>query len=263
MEKFHKHAPKQTGIALPLPIIALILCTTLGTSFLSGIFGMAGGLILMGVLIAVMPVSQAMIVHGVIQMFANGWRAFLLRDHIKWTLIVRYSAGASTAFVGLLFVSWTPDKHLLYLFLGLIPMIIWLPRQFFHLDISRRNDALLAGLVVSGLNTIAGVAGPVLDIFFVQSEMTRKEIVANKSFTQLIAHLVKIVVWTGPAIAAAEQTPPPPLWLFITAIPITMLGTWLGGRVLHHMNDVNFKRYMKWLVTAIGVVFLGRAVALW
>ena len=52
------------------------------TAFLSGIFGMAGGLILMGVLLALMPVPAAMMLHGVTQLASNGWRAFLWRDHI-------------------------------------------------------------------------------------------------------------------------------------------------------------------------------------
>lgn len=244
---------------MPLFSLLLILLATLGTAFLSGIFGMAGGLILMGVLIAVLPVSQAMILHGALQMVANGWRAFLLRDHIRWGVIARYAAGAAPAFLVLLFIAWTPEKRLVYLFLGLIPFVIWLPRRIFHLDILRRTDAYLAGTLVCALNTIAGVAGPVLDLFFVRSDMNRKEIVANKSTTQMIAHLVKIVVWTGPAIAAAKSGPPPPAWLFAAAVPLSMTGTWLGGLVLHRMNDVDFKRWMKGLVTAIGCIFLARA----
>ena len=38
-----------------------------------------------------------------------------------------------------------------------------------------------------------------------------------------------------------------------------MTGTWLGGRVLEVMSDVNFKAWMKWLVTLIGIVMLARA----
>ena len=47
------------------------------TAFLSGMFGMAGGLILIGVLLALMPVPEAMALHAVTQMASNGWRALL------------------------------------------------------------------------------------------------------------------------------------------------------------------------------------------
>ena len=53
----------------------LILSTSvLATSFLSGIFGMAGGMVLMGILLLLMSVEQAMVIHGVAQFASNGWR---------------------------------------------------------------------------------------------------------------------------------------------------------------------------------------------
>ena len=44
------------------------------TSFISGIFGMAGGMLLIGFLLMILPVPVAMVFHGVIQIAANGWR---------------------------------------------------------------------------------------------------------------------------------------------------------------------------------------------
>ena len=102
----------------------IILATTLVTSFISGIFGMAGGLILMAVLVALVSVAMAMIIHGAIQMFANGFRAFLLREHVDWRVFSLYCIGAGAGVSALFFVSWTPDKRALYLLLGLTPSII-------------------------------------------------------------------------------------------------------------------------------------------
>ena len=248
---------------LPLATLILILVATAATSFLSGIFGMAGGMILMGVLIAILPVSQSMIVHGVIQMTANGWRAFLLRSHINWRVMGFYLIGATPVFLVLLFIAKSADKRLVYLFLGLIPFAVWLPKRFIHLNVMKRRDAMLSGAIVSGLNTIAGVSGPILDMFFVESDMTRQEIVANKSASQVIAHIFKVLVWTGPALIAAQDAPLPPVWLFIAAIPVSMTATWMGGLVLHRMTDIDFKRYMKWLITLVGIAFLARAAGLW
>ena len=61
-------------------VAGIIIVTTALTSFLSGIFGMAGGIILMAVLVALVSVATAMVIHGGIQMVANGYRAFLLRE---------------------------------------------------------------------------------------------------------------------------------------------------------------------------------------
>ena len=242
---------------------AIILATTLVTSFISGIFGMAGGIILMAVLVALVSVATAMIVHGGIQMFANGYRAFLLRDAIDWRVFGFYCIGAAMGITALFFVSWTPDKRALYLLLGLTPMLVWLPKERLHLDIKRADHAIAAGFGVQGLNTLAGVAGPMLDLFFVRADMTRQQIVATKSVTQALSHLVKIGFWSVPVISAAGWSALPPWWLFAAAIPLSMLGTSQGKRVLERMNDVNFREWMKWLVTAIGAVLLLRAAGLY
>ena len=60
--------------------ILVILFSTFLTAFLSSIFGMLGGLILMGVLVFIMPVSNAMVLHGLIQLTSNGYRAWLNKN---------------------------------------------------------------------------------------------------------------------------------------------------------------------------------------
>ena len=239
-----------------------ILISVLVTSFISGIFGMAGGLVMMGVLVALVPVSTAMIAHGMIQTVANGWRSWLLRQHIDYKIIVRYAIGSAVSIVLLAGISWTPDKKILYVLLGLVPFLVWLPQDRFNLDIRKPGLAVVAGVGVSGLNTIAGVAGPLLDLFFVKNNMTRQEIVATKSIAQVMSHLVKIVFWSSTLYLTAQPEHFPPYWLLILAVPLSMTGTWLGGLILARMTDVNFKRWMKILVTLIGVVFLFRAFTL-
>ena len=241
----------------------VILATTLITSFISGIFGMAGGIILMAVLVALVSVAMAMIIHGAIQMFVNGYRAFLLRRSIDWHVFGHYCIGAVAGIAALFFVSWTPDKRALYLLLGLTPMLVWLPKERLHLDIRRRGHAIFAGFAVQGLNTLAGVAGPLLDLFFVRADMTRQQIVATKSVTQALSHLIKIGFWSVPVVTAAGWQALPPWWLFAAAIPLSMLGTTLGKQVLERMNDQGFRKWMKGLVTAIGVILLLRAAGLY
>lgn len=241
----------------------IILATTLVTSFISGIFGMAGGIILMAVLVALVSVAMAMIIHGAIQMFANGYRAYLLRDSIDWRVFSLYCIGAAAGIVALFFVSWTPDKRALYLLLGLTPMLVWLPKERLHLDIKKREHAIFAGFAVQGLNTLAGVAGPLLDLFFVRAEMTRQQIVATKSVTQALSHLIKIGFWSVPVVTAAGLGSLPPWWLIAAAIPLSMLGTTLGKQVLERMNDQGFRKWMKGLVTAIGVLLLMRAAGIY
>lgn len=245
-------------------VASLIVLTTLATSFLSGIFGMAGGMILMGVLVAIIPVAMSMVTHGVIMSVANGWRAYLLRDAIDWRVFRRYLVGAVLGIGVLFLIVWRPEKSDVYLILGLVPIIVWIPKKQFHLNIRKPFQAEIAGFIVQGMNTLAGVAGPLLDIFFVEAGMTRQEVVATKSATQVVSHIVKVVFWSAPLILAAgsgevEQIWPP-LWLFALAIPASMIATWAGRAVLNRMKDVHFQSWVKGLITVIGAVYLWRAL---
>jgi len=94
--------------------------------------------------------------------------------------------------------------------------------------------------------------------------MTRQQIVATKSATQSVSHIIKIVFWTGPILAAtgiADTGLFPPLWLLLLAAPTAMTATWTGKQILQRMSDVNFQSWVKWLITVIGLVYFCRALA--
>ncbi len=247
---------------MTLPIAIFILASAFATAALSGVFGMAGGLVLMGALALVLPVSAAFVTHGVLQLVANGWRAILHRRHVRWDIVGWYALASLIAGVLVSLAAFTPSKGLVFLLLGLVPLLTWLPQTWLRLDAARPAHALVSGFLVTGLNLMAGVAGPLLDIFFVRTELTRHAIVATKAATQVFAHLAKIIVYGSPLLVGADTTGMPPLWLFALAIPLSMAGAWCGGLILERMSEVNFKRWTRWIVTAVGVLYLIQAAQL-
>ena len=62
--------------------LAVIGATIICSSFIYGIFGMAGGMILLGVLLNYFDVAAGMIVFSIIQLFANGWRVVQWRHYV-------------------------------------------------------------------------------------------------------------------------------------------------------------------------------------
>jgi len=239
----------------------LLLIVVLLTATVSGVFGMAGGLMLMGALTLAMPVSAAMVSHGVVQFVSNGWRAVLHRKHINWRIILMYGVGSAIAAGLLALVTYSPTKAWVYLMLGLVPGLAWIPKSLFHLDAAKTHHAVACGLSVTGLNVIAGVSGPLLDVFFVRTTLTRHQIVATKAATQAFSHTVKMIFYGAPLIGAAT-TGLPPWWFFAVAAPLAMIGAWLGGMVLDRMSDVNFLKWTRWIVTGLGVIYLIQAAQL-
>jgi uncharacterized protein len=241
---------------------AFIVAMSFLTAAVSGVFGMAGGLALKGALALVLPVSATFVVHGLLQLVANGWRAILHRRHVRWRIVGIYALGAFTAggLIGL--IAYEPTRATLFLLMGLAPLLVWLPQGWVKVDASRPAQAYVCGVSVTVMNLTAGVAGPLLDIFFVRTALTRHEIVATKAATQVFSHLMKVAVYGAPLFAAGGKGVPP-LWVFALAVPLSMLGTAAGGLVLDRLSDVNFKRYLRLILTVIGAVYLAQAVRLY
>src|SRR5258705_7472140 len=82
-------------------VLALIGATIVFSSFLSGVFGMAGGMVLLGVLLNYFDVATGMILFSVIQLFANGWRVFHWRRYVLWLIFGWYLVDDAICFAAL------------------------------------------------------------------------------------------------------------------------------------------------------------------
>ena len=237
--------------------ILLLSLTALVTATLSGVFGMAGGMLLMGVYVALLPVPTAMVMHGGTQLVSNLSRAWLLRRHVYWHGFAYYVLGSSVAFALLLGIRYTPDPLVVFLGLGLTPFVAQLlPADW--LDFQRPRAALVTGFQVAAVQLMAGAAGPLLDIAFVETRPDRSQVVATKAVTQVFSHTLKLVYF-----GAAVQTSQLSLPLLAAVGLATLAGTRLGTAVLARLSDVGFKRYSRSIVLAIGAMYLYKAASLW
>src|SRR2546430_15908842 len=105
-------------------VISILCLAMVGTSFLSGIFGMAGGMILVGILLAIMPVPEAMMLHGVTQLASNGWRGLLWWRHVRLAPVVAYMTGCALALGGWTFTRYVPSLPGALLLLGFPPFLV-------------------------------------------------------------------------------------------------------------------------------------------
>ena len=243
----------------PLLSFAIISVAVFITSFISGILGMAGGMILMGVLLALMPVPAAMMLHGVAQLAANGWRAWLWRHEIDWRVFRGNAYGSLVALGFFCALQLVGSRPVVYLVLGVTPFISYLLPEKLKLNVDRPGHPFVCGVVCTGLQLLSGVAGPLLDVFFLRSKMTRHRVVATKASTQTMSHLLKILYFgflLGTSQGRVEW------WLALVMIAFAMAGTTCSRGVLERITDVNFRKWTRWTVTVIGLVYLGNGVSL-
>lgn len=228
------------------------------TSMLSGIFGMAGGLVLLWLLLLMFPVTTAIAVHGIIQVVANGSRAWLSRQFIVWRIVAQVTCGVVAAAGLLLLVSYNPDTITVSLLIGLMPILVWMPRRWFRFNADKPSHAVGCGLISGGLTIAAGLAGPLMDIFFIRSQMDRRQIVATKAMVQVVAHGIKILFYLGSALMLSTGQ-----WgIILLAAPFAILGTHTGKRILMRLSDANFRAWTRWIVTAIGAFYFTQGIVM-
>ena len=237
-------------------ILSILALATFCTSVISGIFGMAGGMILLAALMAILPVATAIAVQGAIQIVANGSRAVFSRAFIDWRILGTICLGLFAAAVLLFLLRYTPDLATVCFAVGLMPILVWIPKHWLALDASKPLHAFFCGFLSGGLNLAVGVAGPTVDIFFIRTEMDRRTVIATKAATQVISHGAKVVFYGTAASAMA-----PGDWLIVAvAAPFAVLGTNVGYHVLQRLSDQNFRTWTRWIVTVIGFFYLIRGV---
>lgn len=71
---------------------------------------MLGGMTLFAVLANVMPIGAAMVLHGILQLTANVYRAWLNRRDIKWDIIGYFSIGGIIALAILKIIDFSPNR---------------------------------------------------------------------------------------------------------------------------------------------------------
>src|SRR6478736_4470249 len=118
-------------------ILLLLAVSALVTSFISGILGMAGGMILMGILLAVMPLPVAMMLHGITQLASNGWRALMWRREVDWRVFRGYLYGTIVTTILFVVVKLVVSKPIALVAMGLTPFITLALPEKLHLNVER------------------------------------------------------------------------------------------------------------------------------
>jgi uncharacterized membrane protein YfcA len=239
---------------ISLPLATTLAAAVLSTSFISGIFGMAGGMILMGILLVIMPVSAAMVLHGLTQMASNGWRAWLWREHIEWRIASWYAGGSVAAALAFTAIQLVPSKPVALIILGLTPSVGLLLPARLALDVTRPVHGFASGAICTVLQMIAGVSGPILDVFFVRSaRLDRRQMVATKAAVQVLGHFLK-VAYFGQLLGLGADTIAPVAVML--AIALALIGTQLSRRVLDAISDAQFRSWSRRIIAAVAGVYL-------
>ena len=243
---------------MTLPTLVLLGVTIFVSSFISGVFGMAGGLILLGLLLVYFDVPTAMVMLSIVQFAANGWRAVLWWRLVRWRIFWFYVLGAVLAFLLMRLIAFVPDKALVYFALGITPFIAEIVPRHLRPNIEWRGVPFITGLLTTFMQLISGVGGLFLDMFFQKSALDRKTTVGTKAVTQTFSHILRGSYFGsfGGLGGAGDAVP---LWSYAVAIVLAIAGTSLAPLVLERMTDDGFRQWTRSIILTLSTIYVVRA----
>ena len=141
------------------PEIPLILLA-FGTSTITAITGIGGGMILIAVMPGFLPGASIVPVHAMAQLFANSSRALFGWRFLRWEFVLAFIAGSIGG--GLIAAGITREINLEYTPLIIATYIlftVWGPKVEFRKPI--KGEFVAIGLVQTGLSMLVGATDPV------------------------------------------------------------------------------------------------------
>jgi len=239
---------------LSLTSLAVLGGTILLSSFISGTFGMAGGMVLLGVLLVYFPVTTGMVLFSAIQFVANAWRAVLWWRFVRWPIFALYVVGSVIAFAILRAIAYVPDKATVYILLGLMPFAVELLPLRARPNIEWPGVPFVTGFLTTVVQFMAGVGGPFLDVFFQKSLLDRKTTLATKAVTQSFSHVLRAAYFGSFGTVQTFDAP----WTLAGAIVVAIVGTSVTPLIIERMTDHGFRQWTRAIILTVSGIYLIR-----
>jgi uncharacterized membrane protein YfcA len=156
------------------------------------------------------------------------------------------------ALLGIGFAQQLPEATSRALIGGFVLLATWAPGAMLlgthPEDASPRWRFVALGAVTGFLSPTVGATGPLIAPFFLNLGLSRFALIGTKAACQTLGHLAKIAVFGVVGFAFAAYLP-----LLALLCALVVVGTWLGTRILHLVNERVFTWLYKGVLTLIAL----------
>jgi uncharacterized protein len=220
------------------------------TSIVSGVMGMAGGMLLLAVMLLRLEPAVAIPVHGVVQLVSNGSRAFFLRKQVRWDAVWRFAwpllpGGA----LGIWLSVYVPPSGSRVAIGAFVLAATWRKSFFSIAQGERAREALpLGGALVGFFSTLVGATGPLLGPFILALELNGASTIATMAGCQIFQHASKVLLFGARGFDTLAYSLPCAL-----LCSCAIAGSAIGTRLLDHIPEKQFRLVVKLVLSALAV----------
>ncbi len=244
----------------PIGLDLIVLWTaSLLTAAVSAVLGVAGGIMLLAVMLLFLEPAVAIPVHAIAQLASNTsrslvhWRA-LRRDLLLPYLVLLLPAGM----LSLPLIQHAPPD-LLRAGIGVFVLLAtwrreWLLLGFDPARVPTGPRFMLVGGISGLLGPVIGATGPFISPFFLGLGLTRFELIGTTAACQASGHLAKIVLFGSDGFDFRGAAP-----LYLGMIAAVVAGTSLGTRLLHRIPEERFPALFKTALTLVALRLIASA----
>lgn len=232
-------------------LLALSSCIT---SVVAGFTGMAGGVMMIALMMMILPPTLVVPLHGVVQLFSNVFRVYVLRRSVHRRTMKFFIGGAAVGgCIGYFLIrEIASSEWFLAVVCALLFYTVFKPKRMPDIKLNAVGFFLL-GAFTAAIGPLVGTVGPFLAPFFVRDDFAKETIVATKGAAQATVHVIKIPIFLSLQFAYQDYVPH-----MLGMIVAAYVGTWIGVRLLHRANQQLFMRIVKVTMLLIALRLLYR-----
>jgi uncharacterized protein len=218
------------------------------TSALSGVAGLGGGTILIGVLYAMgLAPTVAVPLFAAVQFVSNFSRTVAYVKHVEWRAAGWFLlTAAPTPFLVAPFVASANVNVVMLLLAGLI-LVSLLPAKEGE-PIRATPAFLLAGFLNGSIGMFVGATGLFVGRLFLRPEWRKETVIGTLALTQTLGHLMRVLGYASVGFAATGR-----LDLLGPLVIAVIAGTAAGKVLNRHLDEARFRRLFKVILVVLSL----------
>ncbi len=227
--------------------LALLLSLTgLFTSALSGVAGLGGGTILIGVIYALgLAPVEAIPLFAAVQLVSNLTRTAAYIEHVEWRAAGWFLLACVPATVLLAPFAAQINVHVVQLVLAALIGVSLLPTAQAK-PLPQRLAFVAAGAVNGTLGMFLGATGLFVGRLFLRPEWPKQRVVATLALTQVFGHGLRVVAYGVVGFSVFAK----PLVLLPVAASV-VVGTLLGKQLNGRLSEAAFRRLFQLILITL------------
>jgi len=225
----------------------------LGASTLGGVAGFGAGVILVPLVAWTLGAKATVPVLTVTMLLGNGARVWFSRRDIHGRVVVAFFVGAlPTSALGAVVYAGLEGEwisRLLGTFMLLaVPLRRWLAGRGVAIRLAHFP---VIGAVFGFLSSLVGSVGPIMTPFFLGHGLRRGAYIGTEALCTVGTYVARGIVFGRYALLTPSTVL---VGLYLGGVSI--LGAWVGRRILERMSDRGFLALVEALLVGLGGVFL-------